>query len=477
MAIISANNDPKHYGNTQFRYGTVYIIITFVALVFLNLYCSNACQRSFYQSKRSEVTARAKLLGHTLEDLEVLSHDQADQIISSSSANDELFIVLFDKNGQRIFQNGDTGYDTPLLDDLQKAFNGNDLFLWTYRDRVTRSEIAIPLYHKGMITGTLYVMETDPVQGALIVSLQRMILSITVVLELVVILFTYIFATAFSRRTRSIMGSMEILKQGDYSHRVALGGSDELTYLADEINELTERLETSERKRRQFISDASHELKTPLASIKLLTDSILQNADLDPMIVREFVSDIGDESERLIRLSEKMLSLTRGEAQENEPQEVILMEPTIARVVTMLSIHAEANNVTIFTDLRDDVPILVREDDLYQIAFNLAENGIKYNVPGGVLQLRLKHEGGYGILIVEDSGTGIPEDAINHIYERFYRVDKARSRATGGIGLGLSIVRTMVDRNKGSIHVESTFGQGTRFTVRFPAYRPEGEQA
>lgn len=153
------------------------------------------------------------------------------------------------------------------------------------------------------------------------------------------------------------------------------------------------------------------------------------------------------------------------------------MEPTIARVVTMLSIHAEANNVTIFTDLRDDVPILVREDDLYQIAFNLAENGIKYNVPGGVLQLRLKHEGGYGILIVEDSGTGIPEDAINHIYERFYRVDKARSRATGGIGLGLSIVRTMVDRNKGSIHVESTFGQGTRFTVRFPAYRPEGEQA
>ena len=248
------------------------------------------------------------------------------------------------------------------------------------------------------------------------------------------------------------------------------------TVLYDSINELIERLETSERKRRQFISDASHELKTPLASIKLLADSVLQNNDLDPAIIREFVSDIEDEAGRLIRMSEKMLYLASDETPEDQPHVPILMAPTVARVVKMLSLHAKANSVTIFTDLREDVPVQIPEDDLYQITFNLAENGIKYNVPGGILRIRLQRGDGLGILIVEDSGTGIPEDALSHIFERFYRVDKARSRATGGSGLGLSIVRSMVDRNKGSIQVESTLGHGTRFTIEFPAQLPQGEQ-
>ena len=268
------------------------------------------------------------------------------------------------------------------------------------------------------------------------------------------------------------MTSMRIIQEGDYSHKVNIGGNDELTLLGNEFNDLTERLQTSEQKRHRFISDASHELKTPLASIKLLTDSILQN-DMDLETIREFVGDIGNEAERLNRMTEKMLSLTKIDGVQNEESEIIYMTPTVERVVRMLTPLAGQQNVTIQTDLTGDCPVLILEDDLYQVVFNLMENGIKYNIPGGTLKISLTRQEDNALLQVSDSGMGIPEDAIGHLFERFYRVDKARSRATGGSGLGLAIVRAIVQRNRGDIQVSSQEGKGTVFTVTFPVFDTE----
>jgi len=253
---------------------------------------------------------------------------------------------------------------------------------------------------------------------------------------------------------------------------VNMGGNDELSILGAEFNDLTERLYTSEQKRRRFVSDASHELKTPLASIKLLTDSILQN-DMDMDTVREFVGDIGNEAERLNRMTEKLLSLTKVDNQETAENEIIYMSPTVRRVTRMLTPLAQQANVTIELFLEEDSPILILEDDLYQIIFNLMENGIKYNQSGGCLTVQLSREQDNAVLTVRDTGFGIPEDAISHIFERFYRVDKARSRASGGSGLGLAIVRAIVQRNRGEIHVTSHIGEGTVFTVTFPIFETE----
>ena len=251
-----------------------------------------------------------------------------------------------------------------------------------------------------------------------------------------------------------------------------MGGSDELSLLSDEFDDLTERLQISENKRRQFVSDASHELKTPLASIKLLTDSILQN-DMDMGTVKEFVNDIGNEAERLTRLSGKLLSLSRIESQEDGDCEIVYITPTVDRVIRMLTTSAAANNVTIIRDIQEDSPVLILEDDLYEILFNLVENGIKYNVPGGTITIRLLRDGENALIQVSDTGMGVPEEAIPHLFERFYRVDKARARKTGGSGLGLSIVRNMLERNNGSIGVSSTLGEGTVFTVNLPVFDTE----
>ena len=293
-------------------------------------------------------------------------------------------------------------------------------------------------------------------------------------LNVVVILFTVISAGAFTRRLRRIMASMRIIREGDYTHKVSLGGHDELTVLGREFNDLTEKLRQSQAQQRQFVSDASHELKTPLASIKLLSDSILQN-DMDVDTVREFVSDIGDEADRLTRMSEKLLSLTRFHPDEGSDCEITYFRPTIERVQRMLSTIADMSCVTLSAEIETDSSILILEDDLYQIIFNLVENGIKYNVPDGTLTIRLTRDADNAVLTISDTGMGIPAESLEKIFDRFYRVDKARSRQSGGSGLGLAIVRDMVERNRGTIAVESSDAPptGTTFTLTFPVFDVE----
>ena len=361
-----------------------------------------------------------------------------------------------------------------LFPEILQALDNNNVFSWnySYKNNMMHSRAAVPIISYGALTGCVYLMENDISQGTLIGTLQKNVLSITLLLEVVVIIFSALFARSFYTRIHRIHRSMQIIRGGDYSHRLTLGGRDELTLLGDEFNALTERLETSENKRHQFVSDASHELKTPLASIKLLSDSILQN-DMDMDTVKEFVGDIGNEADRLNRMSTKLLSLSRVESQVDGDCEIVEVSPTIERVLKMLSVIAEKNSVTLSSDLHNECPILILEDDLYQIAFNLVENGIKYNRVGGTLHVAVYREDDNAIVQVTDTGVGVPEESIPHLFERFYRVDKARARKSGGSGLGLSIVRNMVERNGGAISVSSTLGEGSTFTVTFPIFDVE----
>lgn len=432
----------------------------------------------FYQSKETAMIEKCQLAASEISELEIINTATVSDTIARMGSLRVTRLIVTDQAGRSIYDSltlNSTVGKYVLLPEIVQALRVNDVFRWEYSNGTMRSFVATPILNYGTLSGCVYMMEYDISQGVLMYSLLRNILTITLVLEIVVIFFSAIFAIAFSKRMRRILTSMRIIREGDYSHKVKMGGSDELTVLGDEFNDLTDRLMVSENKRRQFVSDASHELKTPLASIKLLSDSILQN-DMDMETVREFVSDIGNEADRLNRMSQKLLSLSRIESQEDGDCEIINIAPTVQRVLRMLSTIAEENGISIIPRLEQDSPILILEDDLYQIIFNLVENGIKYNVPGGSLSILLSREEDNAVIKVADTGVGIPDDAIGHIFERFYRVDKARSRKSGGSGLGLSIVRNMVERNGGSIHVTSRSGQGTIFTVAFPVFDTEDAQ-
>ena len=420
---------------------------------------------------------RCLLAGNEISELDVINSATVADAVSRIDSLSVSRLIVTDQYGIGIYdsasQDSSIGKYT-LLPEIIQALDGYDVFSWNYKSGTMHSRAATPIYSYGTLIGCVYMTEQDVQQGELIQRLQHNIFLITLILEIFLIVFSFIFSTTFTRRLRRIMVSMRIIREGDYSHKVDMGGNDELTVLGNEFNDLVVRLQTSEQKRSNFVSDASHELKTPLASIKLLSDSILQN-DMDIETVREFVEDIGNEADRLNRMSQKLLALSRIETQADSDCEIVYIAPTVDRVIRMLAVIAKTNRITIETDLTDDCSILILEDDLYQIIFNLVENGIKYNSPGGKLYIRLFRENDNVIMQIQDTGMGIPEESLPHIFERFYRVDKARARKSGGSGLGLAIVRIIVERNRGEISVESTAGVGSTFTVSFPAFDMEEE--
>ena len=472
MVTISASNKPKfrHHTSSQLQYAITYVVVTVLVLVFLNLYCAQANEQLFKQSKYTSLLEKAQLTaGEIGATGDVNSRNVS--FVMMRMASRPTWILVTDENWEVVYDsNGSLLADPTLPSEISDAMDGNTAFTWDYSKGVITAAVAVPIYTNHGLTGTLYMMEVDINDGALLRSLHINILTITVVLGVILVLFSVFYVHRYSRRLNKIMASMRIIQEGNYTQKIDMRGNDELAFLATEFNYLTDRLQVSENKRRQFVSDASHELKTPLASIKLLSDSILQY-DMDMDTVREFAGDIGDEADRLNRMTAKLLALTKDESNTaNDEAEIIYMSPTVERVVKMLSGIADQTRIKIHLNLEEDTPILIQEDDLYQITFNLVENGIKYNIPGGSLSISLHRQEDMMLLRVADTGMGIPEESISHIFERFYRVDKARSRQTGGSGLGLSIVRNMVERNNGEIQLESTLGKGTTFTVAFPCF-------
>ena len=461
--------------SSQLRYAMAYILVTAVVLIILNIYTSTTMRQITFSAQKQALEEKAQLMTTALLQVSDLSSPETEQAIESLDELHTTRTVVVDASGMALYDSLEVGNSVGkllLFPELVTALKGNDVFYSGYDDGAIESRAAVPLMRGGEILGAVYLMQYDTDQGALINAIQMNVLRISVVLEIGIVLMALVFSIAFSRRLRRILLSVRMMRDGDYSHKIELRGHDEIDRLGREFNNLAERLEQSEQSRRQFISDASHELKTPLATIKLLSDSILQN-EMDVATQREFIGDIGREADRLGRLSQKLLTLTRLDSAVNEEREIIDPAPTVQKVVRMLQPLAQLRDITLNCRLSDGCSVLMVEDDLYQIAFNLVENAIKYNRDKGSVEVVLQRIGQDMGLTVADTGTGIPEEAREHIFERFYRVDKARSRAAGGAGLGLSIVHDMVTRNFGTIGVSSRPGGGTVFTVTFPLFETE----
>jgi signal transduction histidine kinase len=459
--------------SAQLRYAITFLVVTFIALAFLNVYSSQVNEQLFRRSKQSALLEKANLISNEVAATGQVTRFNAYTVVLRSGVKSSQIVITDEE--LRILYDSSTpaGPHHVLPAEIALSFTREPVFTWDYRNSVMTATVAVPIYINAELAGYVYLVEMDRSDGLLLKSLHLNILTISMVLISILILFSVFYVRRYSHRLKKITTSMRIIQEGDYSHKIEMRGNDELGLLANEFNYLTERLQISESKRRQFVSDASHELKTPLASIKLLSDSILQY-DMDMETVREFAEDISNEADRLNRMTMKLLALTKDEGNTAaEDAEIIYMSPTVERVIKMLSGIAAANRITITTDLANDSPVLIQEDDLYQITYNLVENGIKYNVKGGSLNISLHRQDEMAILRVSDTGTGIPPESIGHVFERFYRVDKARARQSGGSGLGLAIVRAMVERNNGEINLQSTVGKGTTFAVAFPCFDTE----
>ncbi len=473
----------------QTKFALTYIVVIASALILLNTYPVFGSRDLVISSKEANLKSQASLMASnlaTLERLTLENRERVERVIGDLPDLGLGRIVVTDPAGLALYDSAGTGSTVgsyALFGEVTTALKegGYDVFRCEYRDGAFRSRMAAPVTHRNVIIGAVYLYEYDTAQGALLIGMQNNLRSMSVIICLVAVLSSLIFSRALTRRMGTLLRAIQIVRRGEYSHRVGLGGHDELSLLSDEFDRLTGRLQTTEEVRRRFVSDASHELKTPLASIRLLADSILQSQHMDAATINEFVSDIGEEAERLTRITEKLLSLTRMDMVEQLRAEPVDVKWVLEKVQRMLTPLARAVDVSVECSLDEDCFILCTQDDLYQIAFNLMENAVKYNLPGGRVMVTLCREKAADgsstvILAIEDTGVGIPEEDLPKIFDRFYRVDKARSRAAGGTGLGLSIVRDTVQLHGGKVSVRSRAPElGACFTVTFPGC-PGGEE-
>jgi len=243
---------------------------------------------------------------------------------------------------------------------------------------------------------------------------------------------------------------------------------DELGALARTINEMIGRLETSFAEIRRFTADASHELRTPLTAIRTETEVALTKPSVPPE-TQHLLGSILEECERLTRLTDQLLALSREDAGVARlARESVELTALVEGVVENMRQLAEAKGLRLHIDTRAAVRVQGDDARLRQVFYNLLDNSIKYTPEGGTVEVRVASHGGAAVVTVSDTGIGIPAEHQPRVFDRFYRVDKARSREMGGTGLGLSIVKHLAEGMGATVSVESELGRGTRFTLTVP---------
>ena len=320
--------------------------------------------------------------------------------------------------------------------------------------------------------GTPYLVEVGASGAATAATLTRVLLMLGAGLSIAVCVavgggFTLV------RRSLAPVALMaakaEAITQHNLSERLpAVDSGDEIERLAVSLNLMISRLETAIDGSKQFVADASHELRTPLTVMRGELESLAQDTQL-PRETREALGSVLEEVLRLAEIVEGLFALSRLDAGEaHAPWQRFDLGELAATTAGQMSLLAEDKHVGVTCELTPDVTVAGDRARLKQVIVNLLDNAIKYTPAGGHVSLSVKRDGAFAILEVADDGIGIPEDALPHVFKRFYRVDGSRSREQGGAGLGLSIVESICMAHDARVEVHSTAGKGSTFRIRAP---------
>ena len=355
--------------------------------------------------------------------------------------------------------------------DVFKCFTGTSTS--TYDAKTGYIEITTPITEtkndKVTVKGVLLLcMSNDVIVDTL--SVLNMTANVLYAALFLVILTVGAFmANRLVRPFKQIAESIEDITAGYAEDNLNVDTYSETKLISDAFNKMRSRMKVLDDSRQEFVSNVSHELKTPLTSMKVLAESLLAQEDLPVEIYREFMGDITEEIERENKIINDLLSLVKmDKTASNLNIKAENINDVVERILKRLRPIAAQRNIELVFESFRPVTAEVDEVKLSLAISNLVENAIKYNKENGWVQVSLNADHKYFYVKVADTGIGIPQDSIDHIFERFYRVDKSHSREIGGTGLGLAIARNATIMHRGAIKVHSEEGVGTTFTIRIP---------
>lgn len=461
----------------KFRLILLFILIGVFPGLLLRMGMLGSYENRAVSIRTSEILSQAKILAN-----QIVSNDYLNNM-SAANINAQLdqLSTIYDGRVMII----DSGFhivkDTYSLDEgkiiisekVIQSFYGEEITKYDAENHYI--ELALPLSQvmgeglEPVVTGVMLVsVSTDSIQ------LNRDYLATnTLVIELIctfaVIFFGVLVACQLVRPFHKMSKSIEMIQTGYAEDALEVNDYTETIQICENFNRMLGRMKVLDDSRQEFVSNVSHELKTPLTSMKVLADSINSMGDAPVELYKEFMADIGNEVDRETKIINDLLSLVKMDKSAGDLNlSNVNINELLEQILKRLKPIADKQNVELVLESFRPVSADVDEVKITLAFTNLVENAIKYNKPEGWVHVSLNADHQYFYLKVEDSGIGIPEESLEHIYERFYRVDKSHSREIGGTGLGLAITRNAVLMHRGAIKVFSTEGEGTIFNVRIP---------
>lgn len=481
------------FSSLRFRMNASVLIVLFTALVLINIITISAVGNSltnqrFESQKTITLSAANEIGGYIAEKDWQALHDYCIDFGEKNYCR----VLVFNTSAAVISDNYSELYgrqfankelNSCLIDGVSYAYG---TYLLPLEDSGSFVSKYIPYEEGRKEYWTLYAAarleNNNETVGALLISvpfqdlvdevstLSLRIVGISVFVGIVISVLLIMLMRSFFAPLYGMTAAIGEMSKGNFGSRISIGKSKgELSELADTFNKMSARMELLEESRNNFVSDASHEMKTPLATMKILVDSLLSQPDVDKEVSNEFLGDVSHEIDRLNYLINDLLTLVRMDKTEVHPSLVpIQITDLLDKVRHKLQPLAAMKGITIYFKAEGDPTVLGDAMKLQQAFSNLVDNAIKYSAEDTGITISLTKDNQNAIIAIADQGIGISQEDQVRIFERFYRVDKARSRETGGTGLGLSIVDNIVKAHGGNISIASRKDEGSTFTVILP---------
>ena len=453
----------------------VLVLVPEVVLCFgiLNTYESRAVS-----IRESEVLSQAKILANKISTSKYFDEDggdlsNIDAQIDTLTTIYEGRVLIVDKHFKIIKDtyNLDDG-NTIISEEVIKTFSASEIT--NYDSKNHYIELSVPISNPND--------KDSKIEGALVVSvstdnislnmsyLTQIAVTVAIIAGAVVLFFGVLVLLHLFVPIKKLSDEISDIKDGFGKEQLDVDDYAETAIISRNFNELMSGMKVMDESRQEFVSNVSHELKTPMTSMKVLADSLIQQGDQVPAeLYREFMQDIVAEIDRENVIISDLLSLVKLDKKAAQLQiTTVSINELLEIIMKRLKPLALQRNIELIFESFRPVTAEIDEVKLSLGLTNLIENGIKYNKDDGWIRVTLNADHKYFYVKVADSGVGIPEDCQDQVFDRFYRVDKARSRDTGGTGLGLAITKSVVSLHNGEIKLYSKVGEGTTFTLRIP---------
>lgn len=451
----------------------VFLMMGLVPLYIFPIIITNAYESRLVSQRVDELQAYGTMISNLVVSSGYLVDHDSDEVVEEAAQIAEIYqgrIILVDQNLRIIHDTyGLEDGKTVISTEVVKCFGGSDGKYINELGEYVQLTMPIVNSNKQSTDGVVIMSFSTKNLHQMADAVKRQVYIVLLILTILVLLGALLYSTLLARPLKQITTSINEISQGDMSVKLNMHGFSEISSISDSFNQMIDVIRNQDTARQEFVSNVSHELKTPIASMKVLADSLLSQEGMPEEIYREFLGDITNEIERMTKIINDLLSMVKMDKNTSQVEVVNtsindLLEQLLKR---LRPIAAERNIELIYESYR---PVMADIDETkMSIALNnLIENAIKYNYDDGWVRVTLNADHKFFYVTVQDSGVGIPEDVQDNVFERFYRVDKARSRDTGGTGLGLSLTRSAVLLHRGSIKLYSKEKEGTTFTIRIP---------